>query len=114
MKASDLRIGNLVYFETDRGKILLPVETIRKDKISSGFEVSYYDDEKTSYIPLTEEWLLKFGFKINGNTMKINILGINGSFFFEHELGISQISYVHQLQNLYWILTGEELTIKNP
>jgi hypothetical protein len=82
-------------------------------------------------IPLTEEWLLKFGFEY-----KVEELGVR---FYEIQIGISFISlsieghfninsgesywymdrdfkapkYVHQLQNLYFALTGEELTIKN-
>ena len=88
-------------------------------------------------IPLTEEWLLKFGFEIvhvknkhyiindpNGykDSHKISILQtLNNQWYiaFSDNLGgykdyipTTKIKYVHQLQNLYFALTNEELTIK--
>jgi len=69
-------------------------------------------------IPLTEEWLLKFGF-VKHKTTDIyptfakqmfnwndGILYIIGYGFMNH------IKHVHQLQNLYFALTGEELVVK--
>ena len=72
-------------------------------------------------IPLTEEWLLKFGFVSNpyqdiyyikngDNSFVIDINKTRGKLelFWKH----IDLKYVHQLQNLYFALTGEELTIK--
>ncbi|WP_223559578.1 hypothetical protein [Chryseobacterium lathyri] len=79
-------------------------------------------------IELTEEWLLKFGFEIEKSNSHCIAFNEN----YEHELqldkefetkencwnitkyggGYRLIYYVHQLQNLYFALTGEELTIK--
>lgn len=60
-------------------------------------------------IPLTEEWLVKlwpeykdYGIKNNGDSVW---------FEYTSERYI-EINHVHQLQNLYHSLTGEELTIK--
>lgn len=73
-------------------------------------------------IPLTEEWLLKFGFE--------NFLGgysIDGFRYWpsDKEFTIYEdewmnapdscrvhVEFVHQLQNIYFALTGEELTYK--
>lgn len=72
-------------------------------------------------IPLTEEWLLKFGFKKDlGNDLYLE--STSTSFFVwqnnrvellddENNICICHCQYVHQLQNLYFALTGEELTI---
>jgi hypothetical protein len=84
-------------------------------------------------IKLTEEWLIKFGFEsysthVNYNELQIKNkkpnkhivvrLGIQNKYFsvFNHsecdftELQfIRQLDFVHQLQNLYFALTGEEL-----
>jgi hypothetical protein len=74
-------------------------------------------------IPLTEEWLLKFGFKESGRDINI-IHWYNGVIYLNsYELDFNgywlryyrgrihcKINYVHQLQNLYFALTGEELT----
>jgi hypothetical protein len=78
-------------------------------------------------IPLTEEWLRKFGFKnhiINEHTIYQNqwkkrfltILWQKCGNYYNYSTGkfiIGSISFVHQLQNLYFALTGEELTIDN-
>lgn len=77
-------------------------------------------------IPLTEEWLLKFGFEKSNNntefyTFDLSKLSIHlkskqyadGRTYFNSWCIIEkQIEYVHQLQNLYFALTQEELKIK--
>ena len=75
-------------------------------------------------IPLTEEWLLKFGFNFVKSTHDeaecydyfYNLLYLNMA---NHSISINGKcvlsfipDYIHQLQNLYFALTGEELTIK--
>lgn len=75
-------------------------------------------------IELTEEWLLKFGFIPNKYKDEYTICpyGKNtyvldkeytdkGEWDFCYEEAyLVTIKYVHQLQNLYFALTGEELT----
>jgi hypothetical protein len=71
-------------------------------------------------IPLTEEWLLKFGFErrqikdlISYTLPKLELYQYasnNNKIFFEYADGEVELKYVHQLQNLYFALTGEELT----
>ena len=117
MKASELRIGNLVM----DGKEIEQVNARMIDmlvKIEADFDP----------IPLTEEWLLKLGFKQCGYEMlswkhetllpSFNLDGINWADFDEPDYQflnykvadeILRIDYVHQLQNLYFALTGEEL-----
>lgn len=74
-------------------------------------------------IPLTETWLLEFGFKTQG-------IRISKDWFYlwyddkkivfalaeiQEETGAYLVmKYVHQLQNLYFALTGEELKHLNP
>jgi hypothetical protein len=43
---------------------------------------------------------------------KINVWG-NGWLFYWDDKWDNRIKYVHQLQNLYFFLTGEELTLKS-
>ena len=103
MKTKELRIGNWV--ETFEGVI----------QIQNGWEID--EGNECQPIPLTEEWLLKFGFEysdLNGDSglWKIppfQIYGKYNQFIYEYAL---DVNYVHQLQNLYFSLTGEELTIK--
>ena len=65
MRASELRIGNLL--QSDTNKIIKIVGVVKKD-------IYYYHNKKNLYvlelnnlnfqpIPLTEEWLLKMGFE---------------------------------------------------
>ena len=70
-------------------------------------------------IPLTEDWLEKFGFEQNevwGSgwhlpNMEVQI-GSEFRCFYMDSVDDVSVKYVHQLQNLYFALTGEELTIK--
>lgn len=79
-------------------------------------------------IPITEEILLDFGFVIEKSETHLIAFNEEG---YSHELqinrgvkdkswriskykgGYKHIYYVHQLQNLYFALTGEELIFKN-
>lgn len=108
MEAKELRIGNLVLVRTN-GKI----ETIKHLYEDFGMFVAP--------IPLTEEWLTKLGFERKqypGNYYYwLQYRGIEFTAFspfnqVETDNLEATIEYVHQLQNLYFALTGEELEIK--
>lgn len=124
MKASKLRIGNLIQ----RGDIL-PIETvtgINKNKIDTDF-TNWLPIEHFTPIPITEELFVRLGFEQNKNKIRIFNLdrlrigfGENNSMAYLieedtencHYIPVT-INYVHQLQNLYFALTGTELTL-NP
>lgn len=64
------------------------------------------DEKDLSFIPLTEEWLNKLGVKqIAMNKFKHISSGLDLECSYE-------LKYVHQLQNLYFALTGKELQLK--
>ena len=126
MKATDLRIGNLVLYQ---GENILTVDGVFSDEILT-LENGYQSILDFDTIPLTEEWLIKFGFEKDidipfgdfeyvksvreGNIEnEIDAITIRISPKFEFYSGIySQIvPSVHQLQNLYFALTGKELTL---
>lgn len=106
MKASELRIGNYVQLEGLKRPI--------KVSIIDTTETSTYTKAKP--IPLNEEWLIKFGFKpeythwLNGD-FTIDKSAIGGYFLCDIDIHVA-IKYVHTLQNLYFALTGGELTLK--
>jgi hypothetical protein len=108
MKSTELRVGNLVSVD---GKIL-PVTQIFEKGLNCGNVGVLYELVKP--IPLTEEWLEGFGFEysdLNGDSglWKIppfQIYGKYNQFIYDYRL---DVNYVHQLQNLYFALTGEEL-----
>jgi hypothetical protein len=76
-------------------------------------------------ITLDEDWLLKCSEKISGMTpnpwnvdFAFRIKGVliiphKGSYMFHWESGNTKIEYVHQLQNLYFALIGEELVLQD-
>jgi len=122
MKASELRIGNYVM---DRGnKVLLIDHWEYKDKISEkridGYHPFTEYVEHLQPIPLTEEWLFKFGFEIGYNKTKmLDVYCKDFGFLIERSNGGNfyykkvYVQHVHQLQNLYFALSGEELTFKS-
>lgn len=77
-------------------------------------------------VEITEEWLLKFGFeydRFNHTFCKGNycIHIKDGHFNFMNDprcsaacYYLTTCKYVHQLQNLYFALTGEELQLHEP
>jgi hypothetical protein len=124
MKAQELRIGNVI---SPLGKGVTVVEGISTwdDLIqSSNFAERSIDDFEP--IPLTEEIFLNFGAKeavISDDYLEIDneVIGIlfkietkEVGFYADGDFRcIKHIKYVHQLQNLYFELTGEELVFTN-
>ena len=145
IKANELRLGNLVMTKFGKVKIIDAIHGDGTDNYrypgSRGIEFIETTDIKCSSdykpIPLTEEWLLKFGFEkyeITGSyikTPKDTAKGFGFRFhtqhpftedlfnsvvecsYMEQQLYVKNgLKYVHQLQNLYFALTGNELNIK--
>ena len=119
MKANELRIGNYVIFNNFiqpektvivDGKFLLPFN-------KTDLEINNYYQP----IPLTEEWLLKFGFEKHFEDFEKKIVGFYLTYNFNDGISLNgkymdepiyiDGEYVHQLQNLYFALTGEDLSI---
>lgn len=140
IQANELRIGNYVQvaghiyvcdsIQKDGG-IFSPIKLMNP---SDYIDMPY----NPTPIPLTEEILLKSGFEKHGKVVSYLSLNtglsdgyddvealLNWSDFTEKNEGellfvfegkgrwinISHIKHLHQLQNLYFALTGEELTI---
>lgn len=114
MEAKDLRIGNYVHVD-------LSIDDIEVVKLKIGDLASFAIGLRDLFpIQITEEWLIKFG----GNCVIVEgypIYYVNpfDIEYYENEsvliMGNSsvKIKYVHQLQNLYYALTGEELVLNN-
>lgn len=71
---------------------------------------------------ITEDWLLMIGFiKSNlldmvafyKNGIKIDLNNDNLFRYQRSDFKVVMLQYVHQLQNLYFALTGEKLTLKS-
>ena len=136
MKANEIRIGNFVtdeFYESfstiievesinEKGINLLIEDDGKWAEISDRWIEPEYKFDLLFGIPLTEEWLLKFGFvKIRGLHLCKGYTINSGEYLvYIDDRGVYLktnknivIKYVNQLQNLYFALTGEELTFKS-
>ena len=124
IRVQELRIGNLVEYKfTDKfddRKEWWEVTEIDADDIHWLSKVDEKDEDFRP-IPLTEEILLKCGFEKHSVTgwfmgkgrtitidLKIGLIYINGNIVSKNK---NLFRYLHQLQNLYFALTNEELTV---
>lgn len=124
---NELRIGSLV--ETHEGiHKVKGVQDIDGSKATVLFENAHSCDARICFaIPLSSEWMERCGFKEDGgndwagpeieNDDSIEVFTIKkkstGYFFFGSEWTHGKpFHYLHQLQNIFLDLTGEELTIK--
>ena len=128
MKAQELRVGNYVYDTIANAvvEVVLIRSIHRDDRIITLPSRWNCRIEEFNPISLTEEWLLKLGFNFDDDCGWITDF-ITGFYMFElaelsengYELRVNdeyntgcKIKFVHQLQNLYFVLTGEELKTK--
>lgn len=130
LNIKELRIGNLIY----DGNATVEVYNIMDKGESTVINCSILDGDIDLYIEnptgieITTEWILKLGgYKYNrGYDGRYDLMGyivqpVDNSdnkiyaLLVVHDDGvleIAQLNYIHQLQNLMFALTGEELTIK--
>lgn len=139
MAPNELRVGNYIKSDDDVICIVSRIETKDYTNWNSGddfsitaLEINTNDDylnvrfDKWKPIPLTEEILLKCGWGWNNKcnsfendktdcrfyiTKQNNINGKRKVFNYVLKAYIANISYLHQLQNLYWCLCGKELIV---
>jgi hypothetical protein len=133
METTELRIGNLVQWSDETQ--IVPITITRLGNFSVGME-------SIKPIPLTEEWLLKFGFEKEESKPSAKHHNYFSKYIsdykycftyaeFRKDFGVYieytdssdlnddgikypfcfGIKYVHQLQNLYYSLTGTELSL---
>ena len=137
MKASELRIGNFVSISSYDALVKIPSLPVKVTGIISSEEIEFEGSttggkkvhvsvSHCTGIPLCEECLRKFGFVIVWDR-KCNYRAVLGDFELccgdalecynfitlknlhsENEIKV-ELQYVHQLQNLYYVLTGKEL-----
>lgn len=123
MKETELRIGNLTQ-DTEGRTVEVCINRL----------IAYYQAPTLSKqnevfipIPLTDDWLERFGFNRipesnrfyldddnTPQTIYIDLDEKDTQFGSNEEYDVNPCMHVHQLQNLYHALTGEELPIKEP
>lgn len=114
MEARELRIGNYIRH-------------IKSGKIHTVHVIEWEDilckTPTNEGVPLTEEILLKCGFdKYSDHSNEITYLSKDAGYFIQvydnsvyfglnYEDYRKEVKYLHQLQNLYFALTSEELEV---
>lgn len=117
IKASELRIGNLFIEENSKKTI----EVVGLDNNRVVFSGMFLDKWQAKPIPLTEEWLLRFGFektnRIDFGELKecfakfsFALMIRNNKYYVDWIGGNTEIEFVHELQNIYFTLHKTELT----
>lgn len=124
MKANELRLGNWVNVQPHaKYAQIIEIKSVRPDnrdfvRISSPYLDTQFSVEisQVEPIPLTEEILIKAGFKeeydgwVFGKTIFIT-KDDDGWHVGNFGFFINSIQYLHDLQNLIFALTGEEIKI---
>ena len=129
IQANELKIGNLVYYNGNHKEVgivtslqpkFYPKYCETSKDIFIGLNQRHdivYNVKDIQPIPITEEWLLKFGFvencyqdRFENKFIRVECNKTRGKTELWIE-NIPHIKYLHQLQNLYFALTGEELQI---
>ena len=117
MNANELRVGNIVE--------IIHIDYGRKINAINVYDLVSIHEESESLsfhpIPLTELWLKRFGFEhsraglwgnnyiLNGVSIQLVATGVYAFVSYPR----CEIKFVHQLQNLYFALTREELTLQD-
>lgn len=124
MEAKNFRIGNFISDTNASDSFFAKVKKLDLSRCYYGQFHSAYTDIKP--IKITEDWLNKFGFERTPFGRKFNDFYLEASsrvvktdelygFKYEHvpEEKYINLDYVHQLQNLFFALTGKELELKD-
>ena len=133
MKATDFRIGNWIdssedgYFQIEQLCKLSP-DSMNQNVGARYRKGSFWTDcEAVIGIPLTKDRLLKMGCKPMQNGVWTSVTNLKAELHFEihpntdeivtslqsdfGEIIFDRIKYVHEVQNLYYSLTKEELVL---
>ena len=125
IQPNELRIGNWYSFADYHGIAYRQVKQIKPNEFGLLSDYDGVNFKVCKPIPLTEEWLIKFGFHYSDDDneflelelmRKIKLYADNSNNFSTVVLRLKEneieIKSVHQLQNLYFALAGKELQQK--
>ena len=115
-KLDNLKDVKVIWKKYDKANVL---------EIGIEHPTAIVDLDRLSGIPITKEWLLKFGFfivKANGLIeatlpnfrFTLNqVKGYNGFFFCENESVLMNIDYVHEIQDLFSAFLKRDLVFSD-
>jgi len=117
MEAHELRIGNYFkVYQTEEKVYDIFYDTDEGVRFINDYNISIIEP-----IPLTEEWLLKSGAdKVDNTEFTINRFRLKYQdvykFWYvtdliDHTAYITKIEYVHEYQNMFFALNGDDLKL---
>lgn len=130
MDKNQFRLGNLIGFDDYSDVTFEIIELTSEHLTGAGGKNDTWINAYVSIvpIPITNEWLEKFGFVPQNESSHLRYLGQSYSQCIQlnhtdettyhlyicskvedQEVFLGTINYVHELQNLYFSLTGEEI-----
>lgn len=120
----ELRVENLVLSPTGWIGRVYNVSPQFVTIVDDNLEPYAFGSDLINPIPITPEWLERLGWHLSHHgywEYFTDIIGMTwdketgfDAHFADTDIatGLPHIKYIHQLQNLYFALTGQELTIK--
>lgn len=126
MKANELRLGNIIQYSDFKPSIIVNLNSkgfleIEPSNCNGWISIA---EQQAQPIPLTEDWLLKAGFRRDHDWSEPVFVHDDCLLFELHQSpdGVwmhvwdtaftgAICDHVHQLQNLWFALVNEELTI---
>lgn len=114
IQENELRVGNLVLYEYHKNKDGLGFQRMTPSL--------FLALDKLFPIKISEQWLLDFGFKKRNHYYVFGVFGLdipvivkNDQFsrytFHLGDFYVVSIEFIHELQNIYFVLKGEELEL---
>lgn len=134
IKSNELRIGNLIEngFKKSNG---FPDYIDRVVSLSEEGEINIWSESLKNQnggsecmvalpIQLTEDWLIKLGFeRLSEKYYILDMCEFSTRYYYSYSGGfwrfevegklVSELKYVHQIQNIYFVLTGKELILNS-
>ena len=116
IQANELRIGNYIKYQDNLNFIV---------ELEDFSDLYLGEDDIEDYHPIliTQQRLIDLGFEdigtyeyqINDDLIMENEYTDKGSWnFFYDNIHLTEIKHIHQLQNLYFAITGKELIKQKP
>lgn len=125
IQANELMIGNYLF---KHGEVVKIVEIGIKHKGDTNYYLRSENDncgywiDQFKPIPLTEEWLLKFGFEQKDHLFRLHLVNSiyieynseSNLYYFDIYMNTCRVElqYLHELQNIYQSITFKELNIE--
>ncbi len=133
MTHTELRVGNWVRTCTPNMEIMIPHLDAQVQGIEFGGRLLFCNTpasegfvmypQHVAGIPLDVDWLERFGFEVKPSMSAVLYIDQEPVIYLDHTYGggwylsfwpytrrVLHIQWIHQLQNLYFALTGQELT----